>query len=84
MNPISNSPPKNWLLESILATILCCLPFGIVGIINASHVNSRYNRGDVIGAEKASREAAKWTKIAFFSGLIYFIAMLGYWLIGYM
>src|SRR5574344_900091 len=33
--PTFNTPPKTWLVESILVTILCCLPFGIVGIINA-------------------------------------------------
>ena len=31
-------PPKNWLIESILVTLFCCLPLGIAGIINASKV----------------------------------------------
>ena len=30
------APPKTWLVESIVATILCCLPFGFAGIVNAS------------------------------------------------
>lgn len=63
------NPPKNWLAESILVTIFCCLPFGIVGIVNASQVNSKYFAGDYIGAERASNEAGKWTKIGFFVGL---------------
>lgn len=25
--------PKTWLVESILVTLFCCLPFGIVGIV---------------------------------------------------
>lgn len=62
-------PPKNWLVESILVTIFCCLPFGIVGIINASNVNSKYAMGDYAGAQVASAEAGKWTKIGFFVGL---------------
>ena len=33
-----NTPPKNWLVESILVTLFCCLPLGIAGIINASKV----------------------------------------------
>ena len=77
MNPTPTGRPKNWLVESILATIFCCLPFGIVGIINAASVNSRYDSGDLMGAEKASQEAAKWTKIAFFVGL----ASIVIWLI---
>ncbi len=61
--------PKNWLIESILVTLFCCLPLGIVGIINASSVNSRFDRGDYVGAERASKEAGRWTKIGFFIGL---------------
>ena len=64
------TPPKNWLVESILVTILCCLPFGIVGIINAANVNSRWAAGDFEGAERAAAEAKKWTKIGFIVGII--------------
>lgn len=61
--------PKTWLAESILATLFCCLPFGIVGIIKALNVSSEYNRGDYEGAERASRSARKWTLISFFIGV---------------
>ncbi|MCC7504599.1 MAG: CD225/dispanin family protein [Saprospiraceae bacterium] len=61
--------PKNWLIESILVTLFCCLPFGIAGIVFASRVESRYYAGDLDGAEYNAREAAKWTKIGFFVGL---------------
>ncbi len=61
--------PKNWLVESILVTIFCCLPFGIVGIINAAQVSSRYAAGQYEEAERSSREAGKWTKIGFWIGL---------------
>ena len=63
-------PPKNWLVESILVTILCCLPLGIVGIINATKVESLWNSGQRDAALKASQEAGKWVKIAFFSGIV--------------
>lgn len=70
--------PKNWLVESILVTIFCCLPFGIAGIVFASKVNSLFDTGDYEGALKASKDAGKWTKIGFFIGLaviiIYFAA----------
>ena len=61
--------PKNWLVESILVTIFCCIPFGIVGIVFASQVNSKYDAGDYTGAQNASRDAGKWTKIGFFVGI---------------
>lgn len=63
-------PPKSWLVESILVTILCCLPFGIAGIVNASKVESRWYAGDKAGAKRASEDAARWTKIGFWGGLI--------------
>lgn len=62
--------PKNWLVESILVTVLCCLPFGIAGILSANKVESRYNMGDYDGAMQASKDAAKWTKLGFFISLI--------------
>lgn len=72
-------PPKNWLVESILVTIFCCLPFGIVGIVNAANVNARYASGDYDGASRAASEAAKWTKLGFWIGIgfivLYIIAV---------
>ena len=64
------TPPKNWLVESILVTIFCCLPFGIAGIVFASQVNSKFASGDYAGALKASQDAARWTKIGFWIGIV--------------
>ena len=66
--------PKNWLVESILTTIFCCLPFGIAGIVFASQVNSKYQAGDYAGALQASKDAGKWTKVAFWIGIAIFVA----------
>lgn len=76
---IPHMRPKNWLVESILVTLFCCLPFGIVGIINAANVNSRYDTGDIAGALAASKEAGRWTKIGFFVML----GLIALWLIFY-
>ena len=64
-----NMPPKNWLVESILVTVLCCLPFGIAGIINASKVEVLFLSGDIAGANKAAADAKKWTMYGLFTGL---------------
>ncbi len=64
-----SEPPKNWLVESILATLFCCLPFGVAGIVYATQVNTKYSQGDYEGARFASEQAAKWTKISFFVAL---------------
>ena len=67
--PINANPPKNWLVESILVTIFCCFPFGIVGLVHASQVESRFFLGDVAGAERAAAEARKWTMVAIWVGI---------------
>lgn len=85
--PFGNAPisqPKNWLVESILVTLFCCLPFGIAGIVNAANVNSKYAAGDYVGAQAASAAAGKYTKIGFFVGIgvlvlyIIFIVVFGF------
>lgn len=77
---MNQHPPKNYLIESILVTIFCCLPFGIVSIVFASQVNAKYDVGDYEGASKASEEAKKWVTWAFASGFLiaffYLIFML--------
>lgn len=87
------APPKNWLVESILVTVFCCLPFGIAGIVFASQVNSKYAAGDYAGATQSSKDAAKWTKIGFFVGLgvyvlyfalVFLFGMSSFWAMGNM
>ncbi|MBL7950517.1 MAG: CD225/dispanin family protein [Flavobacteriales bacterium] len=70
MNQTASARPKNWLVESILVTLFCCLPLGIVGIINAAKVNGAFDSGDIAGATKASEDAKKWTKMGFIIGII--------------
>ena len=78
--PAPPRPPKTWLVESILVTIFCCLPFGIAGIVDAAKVESRFSAGDIEGANRASRDAKRWTMIGFWIGLaggfLYLMLML--------
>lgn len=62
--------PKTWLVESILVTVFCCLPFGIAGIVFASRVSSLYAAGNYDAALQASLNAGKWTKIGFALGVV--------------
>lgn len=68
-NKNNQRPPKTWLVESILVTLFCCLPFGIAGIVNASKVESRFYAGDIDGANRSSEEAKKWTIWSFWIGI---------------
>lgn len=70
--------PKTWLVESILVTIFCCLPFGIVGIVNAAAVSSSYNMGNFALAQEKSNAAKKWTMwglIAWGIGLVLYVIL---------
>lgn len=69
--PAPAGPPvKSHLVMAILATFFCCLPFGVVGIVFASQVNSKLAAGDYLGAQKASKSAAMWSWIAIALGLV--------------
>lgn len=67
------APPAaipTYLVPSILVTLCCCLPFGIVAIVYAAQVNSKLTAGDVAGAQAASKNAKMWTWIAFVAGIL--------------
>jgi Interferon-induced transmembrane protein len=80
-SPTGQKPPKSWLVESILVTLFCCLPFGIAGIVNASKVESRFYAGDVEGSNRSSAEAAKWTKIGFWVGIAVVVLYIIVWVV---
>jgi len=63
------APPQNYLVWAILTTILCCLPFGVVSIIYAAQVNSKWQAGDREGAINSSKNARIWAWVAFGVGL---------------
>lgn len=67
-----NPPPKpdNYLAWSILATILCCLPFGIVAIVKSSKVDSLWLTGNYAEAAAASDEARTWCIVAAVCGVV--------------
>ena len=48
---------------SIIVTVLCCLPFGIVGIVKSSSVSREYAIGNYAAAQDASNQAKKWSII---------------------
>lgn len=68
---IDRPMPKTWLVESILVTIFCCLPFGIAGIVNASKIEGHYFRGEYNLALRYSNAARKWTLWGFFTALVF-------------
>ena len=69
--PVPDIP--NYLVQAILVTFCCCLPFGIPAIIYASQVNTKKGVGDIAGAQEASANAKKWSWIAFGCGIVVWI-----------
>lgn len=59
----SAAPRKidNSLALAIVVTVLCCLPFGVVGIVYAAQVNAKAQSGDIVGAEESARKARQWS-----------------------
>lgn len=74
-NQEMQTPPSNHLAMAIISTILCCNPLGIVSIVYASQVNSKFQAGDYAGAQKASKNAKTWWIVAI---VLSFIAVIGY------
>ncbi|MDE5889737.1 MAG: CD225/dispanin family protein [Bacteroidales bacterium] len=53
--------PENYLVLSIIVTVLCCLPFGIAGLIYSTKVDSCWDAGNADGARLYSRKARQWS-----------------------
>ena len=76
------SKPDNNMLWAILSTLFCCLPLGIVAIINAAKVDGLYRSGDYSGAQEAADNAKKYALYGLVLGIIwivvyFFILMAG-------
>jgi predicted secreted protein len=69
--------PNSHLVWSILVTLFCCLPFGIVAIVKSSQVNGLWAQGRYAEAQASADSARKWViwgaVIGVVAGIIYAI-----------
>ena len=65
--------PDNLLVWSILTTVLCCLPLGIVAIVYSAKVDNLWNMGKYEEAVKAAQNAKLFCLISLGLGVISFI-----------
>ena len=70
--------PPTYLWQSIVVTIVCCLPLGILAIVFAAQVASRWQNGDYEGAMRTSKTARNVAFVSFIVGLIVHITLLVY------
>ncbi len=69
--PVSGGGTNTWLIVNILVSVLCCLIFGITGVIYAVQANNCRARGDYYGAEKADNVAKIMAFVGIGSGIIF-------------
>ncbi len=67
---------ENNLVQAILVTMCCCLPFGIVSIVYASQVDGFARSGDRVAAEDAADKAQSWANWGFGVGLFWIVLYL--------
>lgn len=81
----AGAKPDNYLVWTILSTILCCLPIGAVGIYFSTQVDKLWAQGDVVGAENRSRNARNLAitsavvSLVLFLVWVVFIGVFGQW-----
>lgn len=64
---------KSHLAIAIIATLLCCVPLGIVSIVYAAKVSQLVSLGKIAEAQEASKKAQMWAWIAVGAGLVFTI-----------
>ncbi len=70
-----HSAIPTYLVQAILVTIFCCMPFGIVAIVYAAQVESKQSAGDYDGALRSSDTARRWCWYAALSWVAIFGVM---------
>ncbi|MDD4868427.1 MAG: CD225/dispanin family protein, partial [Mycobacterium sp.] len=68
--PPTAQAPNSYLVWSILVTIFCCLPFGIVAIVKSSQVNGLWAQGRYAEAQASADSAKKWVTWSVIVGLV--------------
>lgn len=74
--------PSTNLVGAILATLFCCLPTGIVAIVYAAQVDTKWNVGDWHGAKEASKKAQMWANVSLGLGILAILAYVALFAVG--
>ena len=69
--PVNSEPmPSNYLILSVIMTVLCCTIPGIVAIFYSAKVSTKYYVGDMEGARRCSHNAQIWIIVSFVLGVL--------------
>lgn len=72
----------NYLWQSIVVTVLCCMPCGVVAIVFSAKVDGLVAQGDIPGAMSASNTAKTWAMVGAIVGGLWTIAFLFIMILG--
>ncbi|KFO99137.1 Proline-rich transmembrane protein 1, partial [Calypte anna] len=61
--------PNDYMVESVLVTVFCCLLTGLIAAIYSHETRAALDRGDIAQANVASRKARSLVLISLFFGL---------------
>jgi hypothetical protein len=70
---------ENHLIKAVIATVCCCMPFGIVAIVFAAQVDPKRYAGDLAGALEASKKASLWGNVAIGVGVLMNLIWVIFW-----
>ncbi|XP_039178966.1 proline rich transmembrane protein 1B [Crotalus tigris] len=71
-------PPKDYMVESVLVTIFCCLFTGLIALVYSHETRAALKRGDLIQAAVASRKARALVLFSLFFGVFVSIGWIVY------
>ena len=57
--PVGSEPPKDYLVGSIIALLLCA-PWGLIPLVHSIRARRRWAEGDRAGAAAAAQRAKGW------------------------
>lgn len=80
--PSQPRSPGLWLGLSIAATLLCCWPVAIPGIVFAAQALQAQGRGDVGEARARVDRARFWTLLSIGLGVAFYVVIFGIALTG--
>ncbi|XP_067934123.1 proline rich transmembrane protein 1B-like [Watersipora subatra] len=72
-----------WYVLGVLATIFCCLPCGIVGLVHAMIGQHEAERGNVQAHRRRMYQAKCWTSWSIALGLLVLVLLTVWAVLGY-
>ncbi|XP_059379366.1 proline rich transmembrane protein 1B-like [Carassius carassius] len=70
--------PKDYLVESLLVTIFCCIMSGLFAVMYSHETRAALNRGDIREAEKTSQKARLLIMFSLIFGTFVFLGWISY------